>query len=435
MNAIHIHGGVPLHGEVKVQGSKNAILPILAATVLIKGTCIIKNCPNISDVTCMMKLLQSIGCTACWDNQDIVIDAIHIKENRLPKEYVTGMRSSVILMGALLGRTGEASLDYPGGCVIGDRPIDIHIYALKQLGTEITDKNDCLHAKAVKLVGNRINLKFPSVGATENTILAAVLAEGVTNVYNCAKEPEITALCSFLNKAGAKITGAGTERIEIEGVESLKPILFEVDSDRIVAGTYMFSVMATSGEITLRNAPVQYLNSTILAAKRIGCSIKLMQNDILVKSKRPLLARPFIETQVYPGFPSDLQSMLLVVLSLAEGNSVVREKIFNNRFRVAEELNRMGATIEIKDQDAFIKGNCSLKGRSVVAEDLRGGAALVLAGLCADGDTFVNNYQFIERGYEDICRDYRALGASVRRYCEEIQLTSNHKEIREIMEL
>ncbi len=419
MNAIHIHGGVPLYGEVKVQGCKNAVLPILAATVLIKGTCIIKNCPNISDVTCMMKLLQSVGCTVCWDDKDIVIDAIQIKENRLPKEYVTGMRSSVILMGALLGRTGEATLDYPGGCVIGDRPIDLHIYALKQLGTEITDNRICINAKAAKLNGNRMHLTFPSVGATENAILAAVLAKGITNIYNCAKEPEITALCDFLRCAGAKIIGDGTERIEIEGVLSLKPVVYEVDTDRIVAGTYIFSVMATSGEVVLRNAPISYLTSTILLAKRIGCNIQYIQNDIMVKSQRPLLARPYVETQVYPGFPSDLQSILLVVLSLAEGNSVVKERIFNKRFRVANELNRMGTAIEIRDQDAFVKGNRSLSGRSVVAEDLRGGAALVLAGLCADGDTFVNNYQFIERGYEDICRDYRALGASIRRYCEE----------------
>ena len=427
MNAIHIHGGSPLHGEVKIQGSKNAVLPIMAATVLVKGTCIIQNCPDISDVRYMMKLLKCIGCTVCREEHDIVIDAIHIKENRLPKEYVTSMRSSVILMGALLARTGEVSLDYPGGCVIGERPIDMHIEALKQLGTEIISKDDGLTAKAVCLTGKRIHLPFPSVGATENSILAATLAKGITIIENSAKEPEIISLCCFLNNAGARITRYGTECICIEGVETLNSVIFKVDSDRIVAGTYLFGAMAAGGEVILRDVPVAYMENVFAIATEIGARIQIQQNDVSVVCEKRLCAIPWLETMVYPGFPSDLQSMLLVVLSLAEDDSIIRENIFSNRFKTAEELNRMGASIQIMGREAHIKGKRHLSGKIVIAEDLRGGAALVLAGLCADGDTFINNYHFIERGYEDICRDCRALGAVVRRYCEETKI--QEKEI------
>lgn len=429
VNAIHIHGEMPLCGEVKIQGSKNAILPVLAATLLIKGTCIIQNCPDISDVGYMLKLLKCIGCTVCMDNHEVVIDAINIKENRLPKEYVTSMRSSVILMGALLARTGEVSLDYPGGCVIGERPIDIHVEALRQLGTEFINRDNGLTAKASKLNGKQIKLPFPSVGATENIILAAALAQGVTIIHNSAKEPEIKSLCEFLNLAGAKITGYGTESIYIEGVEQLSPVVYKTDSDRIVAGTYLFGALATGGEITLRNAPVLYMTNVIDTAMRIGANIHILQNDVIIKSSRTLNALPIIETMVYPGFPSDLQSMLLVVLSLAQDDSIVRENIFSSRFKAAEELNRMGDSIQISGRDAHIKGNRKFNGKIVVAEDLRGGAALVLAGLCARGDTFINNYQFIERGYEDICRDCRELGAVIRRYCEETKIQEKETQI------
>ncbi len=422
LNSIHIHGGMPLHGEVKIQGSKNEVLPILAATILVKGTCVIQNCPNISDVMCMIKLLRSIGCSVFYDHHEVIVDAIDIIENRLPKEYVTSMRSSVMLMGALIQRTGEVVLDYPGGCVIGDRPIDIHIAALTQLGVTIEYKSDGLKAYAEKLHGNEIVFPFPSVGATENAILAAVLTEGTTKIINAAKEPEIVGLCKFLVQAGAKITGYGTDSITISGVKELHPIVYRVESDRIVAGTYLFATMASGGETLLRNAPSGIMSNVIDMARIIGADIKMLNHDMLVKRKKPLHGSYTITTEVYPGFPSDLQSMLLAVLTQVEGNSTVTEKIFNNRFNAARELQRMGAWIEIEENKAHIRGKCKLQGRLVIAEDLRGGAALVLAGLCAEGDTFVANEHFIQRGYEDICRDLNLLGANIRRRCEETQI-------------
>lgn len=431
MSEIQIHGGTALRGEVKIQGSKNAVLPILAATILIKGTCIIKNCPDISDVTLMMKLLCSIGCTVLREQNDIVVDAIQIQENRLPKEYVTGMRSSVMMMGALLGRTGEVSLDYPGGCVIGERPIDIHKEALERLGVVFSEREIGMSAKVRELTGTEIKLRFPSVGATENVLLASVLAKGTTVLYNCAKEPEIVSLARFLNQAGADICGAGSDTILIKGVDSLNPVIYKVESDRIVAGTYLYAVAAAGGEAVLRDAPAEYMKQVLLQAKESGCSILCRQNDIQVSRTEQIRPAPYLETDVYPGFPTDLQSMLLVVLSLAKGNSIICENIFNNRFRAALELNRMGADIRIDGKLARIRGGCRLKGRSVIAEDLRGGAALVIAGLCAQGDTLVHNNQFVDRGYEDICRDFQLLGANIRRHSEQTQIASICKEYQE----
>ena len=428
MNAIHVHGGKPLHGEVKVQGSKNAALPILAATILIKGTCIIKNCPHISDVECMIKLLRCVGCTVLWDGNDIVVDAISLRENRLPREYVTGMRSSVMMMGALLGRSKEVSLDYPGGCIIGERPIDIHIEALECMGARIERKENGLTAGAQSLKGCPIKLRFPSVGATENVILAAVTAQGVTILDNCAKEPEIISLCRFLQKAGAKISGIGSRRLIIEGIKELNPVIYTVEADRIVAGTYLLSVMAAGGKACLTHVPVEYMECVMQTAQLMGGDIQVDGNLLTVIREGKLKPLPYLKTEVYPGFPTDLQSVLLVALSLADGESLVKETIFNNRFRMAQELNRMGSDITVCGQDANIRGNRTLIGRSVVAEDLRGGAALILAGICAQGDTFVNNDQYIERGYEDICRDFRLLGADVRRRCEETEIASKKEE-------
>lgn len=421
MNKIHIQGGIPLRGEVRIQGSKNAVLPILAATVLIKGICVIQNCPHISDVDDMIKILQSIGCEVSFSNTEIVVNAVHIYESRLPREYVTGMRSSIILMGALLARMGEVQLDHPGGCVIGDRPIDIHVSALKQLGVQIEEKDGILYASTGGMLGTEIRLRFPSVGATENIILAAVQAKGITKIYNCAQEPEIKALCEFLIKAGAKITGMETGCLTIAGVTELKPVEYEMDSDRIVAGTYLFSTTAWESDITLLDAPVAYMKAAIKTARQAGLIVTVYEHALRVRKTGPLHAVSYIETAVYPGFPTDLQSVLLVMLSMAEGNSVLKENIFNRRFGVAAELNRMGAAIDTQKENALIQGNRQLSGRHVIAEDLRGGAALIAAGLAAGGDTFVSNIGYIERGYEDICRDYRMLGADIRRCSEEAE--------------
>jgi len=415
VKAIHVRGGKPLYGKIKIQGSKNAALPVLAACLLIKGTCLIRNCPDISDVNCMLKLLQCTGCSVERKGDMVVVNATSLTENRLPKEYVGRMRSSVILMGPLLARTGAAVLDYPGGCVIGDRPIDFHVEALKQLGVFVENKGYGIRAFCKNVKGNRIIFPFPSVGATQNAIMAAVLADGVTILENCAKEPEVVSLCNFLIGAGAKIDGVGEAIIRIEGVESLHATEYEIESDRIVAGTYLFSCIATGGEITLEKTPLWQMQQVIKVAKDMGACLWRHEDNLCVKMDRMPKGVSYLKTDIYPGFPTDLQSALLVALSSAEGKSHIHETIFNNRYRCVPELNRMGAQISISGRDAYIEGMSKFRGGSVVAQDLRGGAALVMAALLADADSFISNYDYIDRGYEDICRDFRLLGADVKK--------------------
>lgn len=413
MNSIHINGNGPLTGKISVQGSKNAVLPILAATILLNGVCILKNCPKISDVDCMLGLLRSLGCRAEWEKENLVIDTSPICENRLPGELVTCMRSSVMLLGPLLAICKETTMNYPGGCVIGERPIDIHLHVLEKMGATFVLEEDSVKGKVPVLKGTDIVLRFPSVGATENGIMAAVLADGTTVLHNCAKEPEIRQLCEFLNNAGAHISGMGTDRLVIEGVRKLNSITYSIEPDRIVAGTYLLSVAAVGGSVHLINAPYDDMAAVIDVAKRLGCEVCRTAKGLHVIRTSDIRPVSFIETKVYPGFPTDLQSVLITALAVAEGESIVEESIFSDRFRIVGELNRMGADIVIKGNRAYIKGVKTLHGKNVVAMDLRGGAALVLAGILADGDTIVGNSHYIERGYEDICRDYRLLGAYV----------------------
>lgn len=415
MDIIHVQGGGPLCGELKIQGSKNAVLPILAATILIEGCCYIKNCPHISDVECMCGLLESIGCRVRWEKDGIKIDASLIKGNILPREKVVSMRSSIILLGPLLSRCREAFLDYPGGCVIGDRPVDMHLYLLQKLGAEFVLEQDHIKGQAKELKGTVIHLPFPSVGATENGILASVMANGITTLYNCAKEPEIQQLCYFLNCAGAKIEGIGTDCLIITGVKKLYPVSYRVCADRIVAGTYLFSVVAATGRAYLYDAPECDMGSVLDIAGMMGCRIRPDKNGIEVWQPDRPRAVSGIKTAVYPGFPTDLQSVLMTTLAVSKGEGVIEETIFSDRFHSAKELVRMGADIRIEGKYAVIKGREKLNAASVLAEDLRGGAALILAGICAEGDSLVGNIHFVERGYEDICRDYRLLGAHIKK--------------------
>lgn len=411
MNSIHVKGNGPLAGKILVQGSKNAVLPILAATILLNGVCILKNCPKISDVDCMVGLLRSLGCRINWEGENLVIDTSPICESRLPGELVTCMRSSVMLLGPLLAVCKETTMNYPGGCVIGERPIDIHLYVLEKMGASFTLEKDSVKGKAPALKGTSITLRFPSVGATENGIMAAVLAEGTTILQNCAREPEIRELCEFLNLAGARIYGVGESELIIEGVKKLNPITYSIEPDRIVAGTYLLSVAALGGNVHLCNAPFRDMEAVVDVARQLGCEVERTSGGISVQRNVGVKPIPYIETKVYPGFPTDLQSVLIAALTVAEGESVVEESIFSDRFRIVGELNRMGADITVKGNQAYIRGVKTLYGRNVVASDLRGGAALVLAGIMAKGDTFIGNCHYIERGYEDICRDYRLLGA------------------------
>ncbi len=413
MDSIHIYGGNLLKGETRVQGSKNAVLPILAATLLIRGTCVIKNCPRIADVYHMQNLLQELGCMVHWAGSTVTVDAAQVNDNRMSGESVTRMRSSIMLLGAMLGRMGEAVMSYPGGCVIGKRPIDIHLLALRNMGVEITEEEQMFTARALHLQGTQLSLPFPSVGATENVLLAAVLAEGTTVLENAAKEPEIEALCGFLTMAGADISGTGSSRLVIRGVKELHEVKYTVPADRIVAGTYLTAAMAAGGSIFLEQAPDGHLAALLKAVKEMGGSITINKEGIGIDILHRLKSLPYLKTEVYDGFPTDLQSPMMAVMALAEGQSVIEENIFENRFRVVGDLGKMGADIEIVKNKAYIRGVEKLSGCTVEAEELRGGAALVVAGLAAEGRTVIKNRHFIERGYENICRDLRDLGADI----------------------
>lgn len=427
-SSICMEGGKQLEGKVHIQGSKNAALPVLAAGILIPDTCIIRNVPNITDIKCMENLLESTGAVLEKNEeaQTLCINAVNINEYRLPAKYVSAMRSSVVLMGALLGRVGEALVDYPGGCVIGERPIDLHLYGLEKLGAQIwTDKNR-IHAYADELKGAQISFPFPSVGATQNTLLAAVTARGTTVIKNAAREPEITALCDFLNQAGADIEIGSdfiaTGKIVIHGVEvsRLHGVEYEIIPDRIVAGTYLFAALAAGGSIELENAPAAQLGSVCDLIRRMGGSILSEREDkkerILVQvDKQAAIGNvPFVETDVYPAFPTDLQSPLLACACVSKGELVLKERIFSSRFKVVEELVRMGADITVADSESVrVRGVEKLTGRTVIARELRGGAALVIAGLAASGITTVKDIRYINRGYQDIVGDLKGLGARI----------------------
>lgn len=414
---IRIEGRYPLCGSVKIQGSKNASLPILAACILIEGRCTISNCPDITDVSYMLKLLESAGCSIERKGKNIIVDSTDVTQWRLPGTYVGKMRSSVILMGALLGRKKEAGIDYPGGCVIGERPIDLHLMALEKLGAVISTAGNYISAQAKELHGADIVFPFSSVGATQNAVLAAVLAKGITRISYAAREPEVTALCEFLNLAGADITGIGTNQLVISGVERLHGTDYNIMPDRIVAGTYLFGAMAAGGDILLENAPVDQLSTVLAVIQGMGGCIKAdsVNNIISLKVHENIHNLEYVETGVYPQFPTDLQSPLLAAACVAQGTLVLKENIFAGRFKIMEELLRMGADIEKgnKDNVVVIHGGKQLEGRNVIARELRGGAALIIAGVAAKGLTMVTDTCYIRRGYEDIAGDFNKLGTCI----------------------
>lgn len=413
MDRIWIRGGSPLCGETTIQGSKNAALPILAACILVSGVTTLINCPEISDVACMCEILKRVGVKIKRQDDRLYLDASVISDTRLPEEYVTRMRSSVILAGAMLARCREISLSYPGGCVIGDRPIDMHMEALERLGAVFTEEEGRLNARTGQLTGAAIRLAFPSVGATQNAVLAAVLAEGVTEIYNSAREPEVQALCRFLNGAGARIRGIGTAHLIVEGVTKLRETTWRIEPDRIVAGTYLTAVLAAGGRAFLRQVPEDQLTAVCRLAQQMGAVLTPDAAGLLVEQKGRVHSPGQLCTGVYPAFPTDLQSPFLVALCQADGPSRVQERIFNGRFGVAGQLNRMGAGIELSGNEAVLPGGRQLMAAEVTARELRGGAALVLAGICARGETRVENRHFVDRGYADIVGDLRKLGADI----------------------
>lgn len=410
-----IEGGKKLIGEVSIIGAKNSVLPVLAATVINNNTNTIFNTPKLRDVEIMEQILTSIGCKVSRVDNVVFVDSKPVSKIRIPEDLVREMRSSIILMGAMLSRFGEVEISYPGGCEIGPRPIDLHLKALKEMGAIIEESHGFLYCKAKELKGCEIQLDYPSVGATENIMLAAVKAKGTTIIRNAAREPEIIDLQSFLNSIGSKIYGAGTSVIRIEGVTSFNSTEHTIIPDRIVAGTYMVASAITGGEVVLKNIEVDHIQSIIAKLREAGCLIYNNCTTLKIIGPKKTNAIETIQTLPYPGFPTDMQAQMLALLCTANGTSIITETIFENRYKHVEELVRMGANIKTIGKVAVIKGVKELTGAKVTAKDLRGGAALVLAGLAAKGTTEVDNIYHIERGYDGIEERLRALGADITR--------------------
>ena len=402
----------PLNGYVKISGAKNAVLPIIAATLLAKDKCTIKGVPNLRDVYVISDLLRYLGAVVEFNDDVLTVDPSNIKTCEAPYELVKKMRASFLVMGPLLARFNVSKISMPGGCAIGTRPIDLHLKGFKSLGAKIEMDHGFVEAKADKLVGTKLYLDFPSVGATENIMMAASLAEGTTIIENCAEEPEIVDLANFLNEMGANIKGAGTNTIKIKGVSELKGATHTVIPDRIEAGTYMVAAAITGGDVILDNVLVDHLKPAIAKLKEAGCEIYEMENSIRVIGPKEI--KPIdIKTLPHPGFPTDLQSQFMTLLTVANGTGVVIETVFENRYMHVTELNRMGANIKIEGRSAVVQGVSNLQGSTVAATDLRAGAALILAGLVAEGDTIIGETQHIYRGYVDIDKKLRALGADI----------------------
>lgn len=414
MKHLLVSGGRPLHGEVHIQGAKNSVLPILAATVLHSGISVLENCPHLSDVEIAVSILHELGAKTVWQGHTLTVDATTLECCAVPETLMRKMRSSVIFLGALLARFGEAELFYPGGCQLGPRPIDLHLRALGELGAEITVEGGAIRAAAKKLRGAELTLDIPSVGATENAILAATAAEGVTVIRNAAREPEIVDLQRFLRSLGVRIRGAGSSSITIEGLAPLHDGHHRVMPDRIVAATYMAAGAACGGEIRLIGAEEKRLLTVLTPLRAAGCEIDCDRDGISLRRERPLQAVPPIRTAIYPGFPTDAQAVLMAALLKSHGATVFVENIFENRYRHVDELVRMGADIRVEGRVAVVYGVEKLKGADLRCTDLRGGAALAIAALHAEGESTLHEIHHIERGYEDLAGDLTALGAAVR---------------------
>ncbi len=408
-----INGGRKLSGKLRVGSAKNSVLPMLAGAILTDEIVVIKDCPKILDVFSMIKILNALGVKTEFYGEDLVVDSKNINDYVISTTLTKELRSSIFMMGALISRMKRAELCHPGGCDIGARPVDIHLNALKELGVLILEENGEIKCYAEKTVGKVIHFSFPSVGATENVMLASVLAEGKTEIHNPAREPEIVDLMNFLNSMGAKVYGAGTSTILIEGVKKLHGTTFRPISDRIEAGTFLLSAVITGGEIELSNCNAKNIWSLIHKLCDNSCKINIKDDIIYVKSGNKRKAFSF-STGPYPSFSTDLQAQTMALLCVSQGASVVTENIFELRYRHANELIKMGADIKVKGKTALINGVEHLNGARVFAEDLRGGAALVIAGLNAYGITVVENVRHVKRGYVEIDERLRSLGADIK---------------------
>lgn len=410
-----VNGGNKLYGSVGIQSAKNSVLPILAATVLTDREVKLLNVPRISDVRNMVKILSCLGCKTVYDEDSIIIDSSSADCFEIPSALARELRSSVFLLGAVISRFHYAKIAYPGGCDIGLRPVDLHLNGLKRLGVQISEKNGYINCKCDKLCGNEIMLDCPSVGATENIMLAAVKAEGTTIIKNAAREPEIEDLQNFLNKIGAKISGAGSGTVRIDGVKKLYGCEFRPIPDRIEAGTFLIGAAMCGGEISVEGVFPENISSLLHKLTENGCKIAINDDKILLENHKTLTSVKTIETRPYPGFPTDLQAQYTALCCICDGHSIITENLFETRFKYVPELRKMGADVTVKDRNAFVRGVEKFKGATVTAYDLRGGAALVLAGLAGEGSSEIIDISHIDRGYGSFEQKLRMLGADIVR--------------------
>nr|WP_092068207.1 UDP-N-acetylglucosamine 1-carboxyvinyltransferase [Dendrosporobacter quercicolus]NSL46999.1 UDP-N-acetylglucosamine 1-carboxyvinyltransferase [Dendrosporobacter quercicolus DSM 1736]SDL72057.1 UDP-N-acetylglucosamine 1-carboxyvinyltransferase [Dendrosporobacter quercicolus] len=413
MEKFVVTGEVQLAGKIRVGGAKNATLPIMAATLLCSGVSILHDVPHLSDIRAMQEILELLGAKIKQDGYSLIIDTSTVSKQEIPEHLMREMRASVFLMGPLLGKFRKVRVSYPGGCAIGPRPIDLHIKALEKLGAKVKESYGYIEAEAGVLTGAEIQFDFPSVGATENAMMAAVMAKGTSIIRNAAREPEIVDLQDFLNKMGAKVAGAGTDTIKIEGVTKLFPAEHIIMPDRIQAGTFLIAGAITQGDITVDNISPEHLFSVTDKLEEIGAQITARNDNIRIRAGD--LRGVDIKTLPFPGFPTDLQAPMLSLLAVAKGTSIITETIFENRFKHVDELTRMGAKIKVEGRTAIIRGVSKMTGAVVAAPDLRAGGALVLAALAAQGVSEIEQVYHIDRGYEHLELKLQSLGACIIR--------------------
>lgn len=428
MAQFSIEGGHRLNGSIRVHGSKNAALPILAAVVMATGETVIHDVPNLDDIHVMLEILKSLGAKVTFHKNQVTVDPTTIHTTNVPEHLMKLMRSSIFMMGPLLAKFHTVKVSKPGGCSIGSRPIDFHLKGLRMLGADIVERHGFIECTAKRLEGAQIFLDFPSVGATENLMMAAVLAEGETIIGNAAREPEIRDLAAFLQQMGARIEGAGEDTIVIQGVPRLDRTEFTVSPDRIVAGTLMIAGVMTRGHVELQNVRPQDLTALIMKLQEAGVQVTANHDILDVKRIGSLHAIERLQTSPYPGFPTDLQAPFMSLLTVARGTSIISETVFEDRFKHVTELQRMGASIKVDLRTAFVRGVAELTGAEVETTDLRAGAALVIAGLGAEGRTTLDNVHHIDRGYESLELQLRALGAKIARVHDPIEIKAAQGE-------
>lgn len=415
MDTMYVCGGHRLEGEITVHGAKNSALPLLAATLLTADVSEITNCPKLTDVSASIAILRHLGCVVTQQDHTVTVDATRLRCGRVPDELMRQMRSSIVFLGAVIARCGEAVLTYPGGCELGPRPIDLHLSSLRRLGVTVEETHGCIHCRASRLRGADITLPFPSVGATENVLLAACTAEGTTVLRHAAREPEIGDLCAFLNACGARIKGGDSGTLVIEGVPRLHGARHRVMADRIEAATYLAAAAVTAGDLTLRGCPALPVSPVFPHLEQAGCRLTAHGDTLHITAPARLKGLGMIRTLPYPGFPTDAAAPLLAASCLAQGTTVCVETIFENRYRYVDELARMGGRIRVDGRVAVVEGVEALHSADVVCTDLRGGAALLVAALAAAGETRITELHLLDRGYEDPVSDLQRVGAVIRR--------------------